>query len=39
MLRCTAPTDEACPVLGMDVDCLPWCEWLEEEDEDGDELG
>ena len=33
MLRCTATTDEECPVLGMDVDCLPWREWLEEADD------
>ena len=38
MLRCTAPTDEACPAMGTDVSCLPWCDYLEE-DEDGNELG
>ena len=37
MLICTCPNDLECPVIGSDVACLPWCEYLGEDgDSDAD---
>lgn len=30
MLICTCPNELECPVIGSDVVCLPWCEYLED---------
>lgn len=38
MLIYTCPIDEACPALGSNCDCFPWCEYLKDdglEAEDG----
>lgn len=33
MLICTCPNEMECPVIGSDVVCLPWCEYLEDDGE------
>lgn len=34
MLTCTCPDDEDCIAWGTNFDCLPWCDYLKDDEEE-----
>lgn len=37
MLICTCPIDEGCIALGTNFDCLPWCDYLIDDEVEVDD--